>query len=221
MRLYVLPGACSLASHIALEVAAERVPMAVPLWEVIVLERGRNHDPAYAAINPLGTVPALVTTSGRVIVESIAVLLHLADAIPAARLAPPVGEVDRDRVHTLLSVMVTAGHTAFQMLWRSERFADTEEGRAAVQRMCALRIATLFDRLEREIRGTGYLIGDLPTVADMYLFVLGRWGLRLERPTPRYPVLWEFTERMAASDPVQRAMTREGIALHGQKAGLG
>ncbi|MCJ2071347.1 glutathione S-transferase N-terminal domain-containing protein [Methylobacterium sp. J-030] len=221
MRLYVLPGACSLASHIALEAAAERAPTATPPWEVVVLQRGRNHDPEYAAVNPLGTVPALVTASGGLIVESVAVLLHIADAIPAAGLAPPAGGPDRDRLHMLLSAMVTAGHTAFQMLWRSERFADTDEGRAAVQRMCETRIGGLFERLAREIRGTGYLIGDSPTVADMYLFVLGRWGLRLDRPTDRCPGLWHFTERMADAGAVQRAMAREGIALHGPKAGLG
>lgn len=221
MRLYVMPGACSLASHIALETAAERTVLGREAFEVTVVRRGHNHDPEYAAVNPLGTVPALVTASGQLIVESVAVLLHIADAIPQARLAPPAGEADRDRVHTLLSVMVTAGHTAFQMLWRSERFADTDEGRAAVQRMCELRIGGLFERLEREIRGTGYLVGELPTVADMYLYVLGRWGLRLERPTSRYPGLWAFTERMAGSDAVRRAMAREGIGLHGPKEGLG
>ena len=70
MRLYVLPGACSLASHIALETVAQIVPAGLLAWEVVVLERGRNHDADYIAVNPLGTVPALVTSDGRVIVES-------------------------------------------------------------------------------------------------------------------------------------------------------
>jgi glutathione S-transferase len=221
MRLYVLPGACSLASHIALEVAAERAPAVMPPWDVVVLERGRNHDAAYTAVNPLGTVPALVTASGQLIVESLAVLLHIADAVPQAELAPPAGDAARDRIHTLLSVMVTAGHTAFQMLWRSERFADNDDGRASAQRMCALRIGTLFQRLDQELRETGYLIGTRATVADMYLYVLGRWGLRLERPTSLYPALWRFTQRMSDCEPVRRAMAREGIALQGPKAGLG
>src|SRR5450631_4289915 len=59
MRLYVLPGACSLASHIALETVAEVVPEGSRPWEVAVLERGHNYDPDYTAINPIGTVPAL------------------------------------------------------------------------------------------------------------------------------------------------------------------
>lgn len=221
MQLYVLPGACSLASHIALEVAAERVPTAMPSWEVILLQRGRNRDPEYAAVNPLGTVPALITSSGSLIVESMAVLLHIVEAIPEARLAPPAGGADRDRVHSLLSVMVTAGHTAFQMLWRSERFADTDAGRASVQRMCKLRIGTLFEHLEQQIGGDRYLLGDLLTVADMYLYVLCRWGLRLEHPTSSYPLLWKFTERMADCGAVGRAMAREGIALCGPETGLG
>ena len=221
MRLYVLPGACSLASHIALETVAECVQVGTPLWEVVVLQRGRNHDPEYTTVNPLGTVPALVTTAGQLVVESIAVLLHIAEAFPQAQLAPPPAEADRDRVHALLSLMVTTGHTSFQMLWRSERFADTDAGRAAVQRMCELRISTLFKRLDQEIGGAGYLAGDRPTLADLYLYVLCRWGLRLEHPTDRYPALWKFTERMTASGAVQRAMAREGITLHGPKAGLG
>ena len=117
--------------------------------------------------------------------------------------------------------MVTAGHTAFQMLWRSESFADTEEGRAAVRRMCEHRIEALFERLEREIGAAGHLVGDRLSVADMYLFVLGRWGLRLARPTSCYPRLWRFTEQMADAGAVRRAMMREGVALDGPRAGLG
>ncbi len=89
MRLYVLPGACSLASHIALKTVAEVPPEGSPPWEVVALERGHNNDPHYTAINPIGTVPALVTTDGRLIVESLAVVLHIAEAYPEARLAPP------------------------------------------------------------------------------------------------------------------------------------
>ena len=80
MRLYVLPGACSLAGHIALEAATDGMAAESPSWEAVVLRRGHNHNPDYIAVNPLGTVPVLVTVDGRVVVESLAVLLHVAAA---------------------------------------------------------------------------------------------------------------------------------------------
>ena len=146
MRLYVLPGACSLASHIALEVAADapgRGQAGPRSGDVVVVQRGRHREPDYLAVNPRGTVPALVTREGGLVVESLAVLLHIADQAPTAGLAPPLGQPARDRLHGLLSFMVTTVHPAFQMLWRAERFAASEEARADVRRTAESRIATL------------------------------------------------------------------------------
>lgn len=64
MRLYVLPSACSLASHIALEAVAQVVPTDRLPFEIIVVDRCQNYSPEYLAINPLGTVPCLVTDEG-------------------------------------------------------------------------------------------------------------------------------------------------------------
>jgi len=200
---------------------AEALPADKPPFEIIVVDRSQNRSPGYLAVNPLGAVPALVTDDGRLIVESLAVLLHIAARFPEARLAPPVASKLRDRVHTLLSVMVTVGQPAFQMLWRSERFADTHEGRVAVQRMCQVRLATLFERLENEIGSSGYISDAGPDIADMYLYVLARWGLRLNRSTKNYPRLWALTRKMADLPFVCRAMQREGIVLQGPTSGPG
>lgn len=221
MRLYVLPGACSLASHMALEAVAEASLMDKPPFEIIVVDRSQIRSPEYLAVNPLGTVPALVADDGWLIVECFAVLLHIAARFPETRLAPPVAGKLRDRVHTLLSVMVTVGQPTFQMLWRSERFADTPEGRAAVQRMCQVRLAALFERLENEIGASGYLSDAGPDIADMYLYVLARWGLRLDRSTKNYPRLWALARKMADLPFVGRAMQREGIVLEGPSSGPG
>lgn len=221
MRLYVLPGASSLASHIALEAVSQALSTDRPPFEIIVVDRSENRSPEYLAINPLGTVPALVTDDGSLIVESFAVLLHIATRFPEARLAPPVATKLRDRVHALLSAMVTTGQPAFQMLWRPERYADTHEGRAAVQRMCQIRLAMLFERLENEIGSTGYLSDTGPDIADMYLYVLARWGFRLERSTRNYPRLWALTRTMTDLPFVRRAMEREGIFLEEPSSGLG
>lgn len=225
MKLYVLPGACSLASHIAFEVAADvqgSMPTGPrPGFDVVVVQRGRHREPDYLAVNPRGTVPALVTRKGDLVVESLAVLLHIADHAPTAGLAPPLGDPARDRLHGLLSFMVTTVHPAFQMLWRPERFTAAEEARADVRRTAEGRIAAMLGVLEEELDSRGRLIGEGFSVADAYLFVLGRWGLRLGRPTTAYPRLWRFTEATAALPAARRAMEREGISLAEPKSGLG
>ena len=54
LKLYYYPGACSLAPHLVLEWTGAP-------YEAIRVKLG---DPAYAAINPAGAVPALDTGEG-------------------------------------------------------------------------------------------------------------------------------------------------------------
>jgi len=62
MKLFYLPGSCALGPHIALEYAGLA-------YEAVRVERGRQNDPAYLAINPL-RVPALVTATHGTITEA-------------------------------------------------------------------------------------------------------------------------------------------------------
>lgn len=69
---------------------AQTLTTDTPPFEIIVVDRSQNRSPEYLAINPLGTVPALVINDGQLLVESFAVLLHIAARFPGARLVPPV-----------------------------------------------------------------------------------------------------------------------------------
>ena len=57
---------------------------------VLNMKAGEQRQPAYLAINPMGKVPAL-EHNGQLITEVGAICLYLADAFPAARLAPAIG----------------------------------------------------------------------------------------------------------------------------------
>ena len=222
MKLYALPGATSLATHIALEMAGEAAEPGVAGFEVVMLARGQNDEPPFRRINPLGTVPALETDEGIVLTESLATLLHVADKVPQSRLAPPPNSPHRDRLHMLLSIMVTSVHAAFQLYRRSERFAGCEApAQAAVQTLAAQRIDKYLSLLQDEL-GTGECLIDAHvSVADLMLFVTARWGMSLPRPTMQYPRLWAFTQRMAAMPAVKRAMQVEGIGMTVPRNGLG
>jgi glutathione S-transferase len=73
MRLYYYPRTCALAAHIALEETGlpyER--------ELVSLPKRHNRAPAYLAINPKGSVPAL-EIDGTVLTETHAILTFLGD----------------------------------------------------------------------------------------------------------------------------------------------
>ena len=71
-KIFYSPGACSLASHIAL------AETGAPYEAVRVnFAAGEQRSPQYLAINPKGRVPALVTEKG-ILTETPAILVYLA-----------------------------------------------------------------------------------------------------------------------------------------------
>jgi glutathione S-transferase len=91
MKLYLAPGACSLAEHIALHeagIAFERIN--------VDLRAKKTQDGAdFNQINPKGYVPALVFDDGTMLTENVAILDWIADRCP--RLAPQ-GELAHSRM---------------------------------------------------------------------------------------------------------------------------
>jgi len=64
-------------------------------YETVVLDYGTTMKaPDYLAINPMGKVPAL-KHGDAIITECAAICAYLADAFPAANLAPPIGDKRR------------------------------------------------------------------------------------------------------------------------------
>jgi glutathione S-transferase len=59
--------------------------------DVLDLQQGDQNAPAYRAVNPMGKVPALVH-DGQLVTEVGAICLYLADAFPAAGLAPKLDD---------------------------------------------------------------------------------------------------------------------------------
>ncbi|MDQ3140175.1 MAG: glutathione S-transferase, partial [Pseudomonadota bacterium] len=61
-------------------------------YEAVMLDYGTSMKaPDYLAINPMGKVPAL-KHGDTIVTEAAAICAYMADAFPAANLAPPPGE---------------------------------------------------------------------------------------------------------------------------------
>ena len=60
----------------------------------ISFEKGEHKSPEFLKINPMGKLPTIVHR-GIVVTETGAIIAYLADAFPAAGLAPPVSDPAR------------------------------------------------------------------------------------------------------------------------------
>ena len=78
MKLYMTPGACSLADHIVLTEAGIRVDTV----KVDLATRRTEHCDDFTSINPKGYVPALVLDSGEVLTENVAIMSYIARQFP-------------------------------------------------------------------------------------------------------------------------------------------
>ena len=194
MKLYLTPGACSLADHIALREAGLGFDTVRVDPQTRRTERGED----FTEVNPKGYVPALVLDDGQVLTENAAILSWVAERAPGLA---PADELGRVRLVEALSFIASEVHKPFVRLM----FPTGDAERDAAREIIGQRLAHLADWMRGD-----FLFGDAFTVADAYLFVMLRWAkmLGVEVPEP----LRAFSARVEARPAVQAALRHEGLA---------
>jgi glutathione S-transferase len=147
---------------------------------LLSLEKGEQRMPEYLAVNPMGKVPAIVHR-GTLITEVGAIVTYLADAFPAAQLAPTLDDPKRGAYLRWMFFCSNCCDAAI---------VDHMTGRAApTVRPGALSygsIDTVVKTVEQAL-GTGpYLLGSRFTAADLYLTAQLGFGFSVKaiEPTP-------------------------------------
>lgn len=201
MKLYYLPGACSLASHIMLhEVGAE-----FDIESVDTKEGRTETGRAYREISPNGYVPALEIEAGEHLTEGVAVLQHIADTHPDRAFSPSLGSVARARLQQFLNFAAAELHKSWGPLF-------TDGASAAEQAAAKKKVASKFDHLESVLSdGRDYLVENRFSVADAYTFVLVNWANFKEIDLSNWPNLAKFVARIQARPATLVAMKAEGL----------
>lgn len=176
MRLYYIPTSAAMAPHAALAEAGVD-------YELVLVERDEAgaSSAEYLALNPHGRVPALVD-GDLLVTEAAATMLHIADRFPDARLVPPVGTPERAQVYRYLMYLTNTVQSGFMHFYYPERYTNDASAEAAIHAREDELLGEAFDWLDSELEGRNWLVGDERTVADIYLFMLVRWGRNLSTP---------------------------------------
>jgi glutathione S-transferase len=200
MKLYYMPGACSLSPHIVLNEAG----LAFDKIKVDGKTKAMETSGDYRSVNPLGYVPLLELDDGSRISEGPAIVQYIADKVPAKNLAPANGTRERITLQSWLNFISTELHKSFSPLFNP---AMPDEAKKIFRE----RLATRFAHLDKHLAGNEYLLGKNFSVADAYLFVVSNWAPRVDVDLSSFPNVLAYRKRVGARPAVEAAMKAEGL----------
>ncbi|BBF69858.1 glutathione S-transferase family protein [Sphingomonas bisphenolicum] len=174
-------------------------------YDTVILDYAASMKaPDYLAINPMGKVPAIVH-DGRVVTECAAICAYLADAFPAAHLAPALdqrhayyrwlffaaGPVEAAVTNKALGFVVPEGRE------RTAGYGTFEDTIAA---------------LETAVAGDAWICGDQFTAADVYVGSQIDWGLSF-KSIPSSPALESYAARLRERPAYKRQKEIDGALI--------
>ncbi|WP_342113980.1 glutathione S-transferase family protein [Pseudoduganella sp. OTU4001] len=203
---YGVPSGCSLASVIASEWLGQP-------YHLVRIEMMDKWPAQFAQVNPRMKTPAMLTASGDSLTESLAILQHIGQRGVAQGLGFEPGTPNADRLASMLSYLVTDLFAAFAPLWKLyDAGIDDPTVKSVLRKYGEDAVRVEYAYLDSLLADRAWLLGgDKPTVADAYLFAIGRWAeyhtvFKLE---DSYPNVARYMRKLAADPAIRFAQEIE------------
>jgi len=211
LQLHYYPSTAAMIPHIVLE------ELGVP-YERVLVDRSQNRhkEPAYLRLNPNGLIPVL-TDGDLVLYETAAIVLHLCDTHPQARLAPDMGTAARAHFYKWLMWCTNTLQATLIVYFYPERWVleGHADGASQVQQKAVEKIAGLLDQLDALAASHGgpWILGREYSALDAYVFTLCRWTRNFKGSKARdLPNLGPYLQRVAQRPAVQRVFAAEQLS---------
>jgi glutathione S-transferase len=164
--------------------------------QLVNLQKGEHKLPSFLAVNPMGKLPAIVHR-GVVVTETAAIVTYLADAFPAAQLAPRLDDPARGTY--LRWMFFGAGCVDPGMI-------DRMLQRPVPERTAAIGYGThenMADVLEKAITPGPYILGAKFSAVDLYIGSQINFGIMTKALDPR-PSFQAYSARLAQRPAFKR-----------------
>lgn len=204
MKLYYMPGACSIGIHVLLEEIGKPYELGR-----LNFPEGEQHKPEFQAVNRKGKVPTLVRDDGTVLTEFPAIAWWLALTNPERGLVPGDAEGQARALEALDYIVGTVHGHGFGRIFRPMKFTPSEADHEAVKAQGREVFEKGLRLLDEQLAGKEYLLGEF-SIVDAALFYVEFWAGRIGADLP--PNCAAHYARMTARPAVRRAMEQEGVA---------
>jgi len=211
ITLHHYPSNASFAPHVLLH------ELAVP-FRLQLVDRGQNahKSAAYLALNPNGLIPTLVDGE-LVLYETAAILMHLADTHPGARLAPALATPERGHYYKWMLWLSNTVQAMLMHYYYPERLVDegNVDGAAQVKAHAEANVASYLVQMEAQLarHGGRWFLGDAYSAVDPLAFMVCRWtrGFKKQQPARAYAHIEPYLQRMLARPAVMQAVATEQL----------
>ncbi len=202
LTFFYSPGSCALATHLALEHSGLEYTA-----KKLDFSKQEQRSPEFLKINPKGRVPALVTDAG-VLTENPALLVYIAQLAPDAKLAPLDNPWLFAQMQSFNSYLASTVHVAHAHRYRGYRWSDDEAAIATMVQKVPQNMRDCFSLIENDYLRGPWVLGDLYSVSDMYLFTICRWLPGDEVDINEFPRVADHFRRIQEIPAVQKILAR-------------
>lgn len=210
IKLYYSPGTACLAPHFLLEEFGLK-------YELVLVDTSKqeHQQESYLKLNPFGKIP-LMMDHGFSLTESAAICLHLCDTY-AAQQAPQfvlaLGSEQRAQLYKWMLYLSNTLQAELVTYFYPERLLADPALAEKIKQSAEQRVVPMLTHLDHHLQqhGGAYLLGQQISIADFYLFMLGRWSRGMQKPARDYPHLGPFMHRMFERNSIKAVFAQEGI----------
>jgi glutathione S-transferase len=205
MKLYYMPGACSIGIHVLLE----EIGKPYDLQKIDGANR-EQYGPEFVKVNPKSKVPTLLKDDGSVVTEFPAIATWLARKNPDKNLLPSDADAEARALEAMDYVVSTMHMQGFSRMFRPGNFAPTESDHDKVKAQGKGIMEKGLELMDKALEGKEYVAGKF-SIADAALFYVTFWAAgRMKMPLPKNVAA--HYARMKERPAVKRTLEQEGLS---------
>lgn len=205
MKFYMTPGSCTTGIHILLE----ELELIFEVYLVNLMAGDQNSDD-FLAMNPKGTIPALLRDDGIALTDFQAIAWWLARQYPRAKLLPESAD-DEVKVLEVMNYAIGTIHMqGFARIFTTDRFTPNDSDHEWVKRQGRQIIDKGFAVLNDQLSEQGY-VTDRFSIADAALFYVEFWADKTDIALPE--VCQRHYDLMLQRPVVRQVLAEEGYTI--------
>ncbi|KAG9406390.1 hypothetical protein AC1031_002708 [Aphanomyces cochlioides] len=190
--LYYSPATASMVVHVLL--LQLNVPHELRLVDIT---KGEHRKPEYLRLNPNGFIPA-IEIDGKIMYETSAISMYLAERHPEGNLAPAIGDPNRAAYLQWFFHFANTLQPAYRLWFFPTDIPNANE--EDVKSVGRARVEKTWELLEQHLESANmpFIAGDKLTAVDIYATMLVRWSRNMPKPATQLPRIAALVERVTS-----------------------